>query len=93
MSDIVLTNTLTGKLERFEPLKAGEAGLYVCGLTPYGPTHLGHARCYVFFDIVRRTLEAAGLKVTHIQNFTDVDDRIIDLSAKEGVTPAVFAGR
>lgn len=91
--EIRLSNTLSGKIETFKPLAPGKAGLYVCGLTPYGPAHLGHARCYVFFDIVRRSLAAAGYEVLHIQNFTDIDDRIIELAAAENITPASLAGR
>ncbi len=51
--------------------------MYVCGITPYDECHMGHARCYVFFDTVKRFLRAAGFEVTHVQNFTDIDDKII----------------
>jgi cysteinyl-tRNA synthetase len=59
--------------------------MYVCGITPYSPSHLGHARCYVAFDIVHRWLEAKGYDVTYVQNFTDVDDKIINQANEEGI--------
>src|SRR3989344_7036350 len=90
--DIFLTNTFSGKLEKFRSIKPGRLGLYVCGLTPYDSTHLGHARCYVTFDIVRRTFEAVGYKIKHVQNFTDMDDKILERSAKEGVSAFHLAG-
>ena len=90
--DIFLTNTFSRKLEKFEPLGTGRAGLYVCGLTPYDSAHLGHARCYVIFDIVRRTLEQAGYEVCHAQNFTDMDDKILERSKERGVSPFHLAG-
>lgn len=91
MKEILLTNTFSGKLEKFESLAAGKAGLYVCGLTPYDSTHLGHARCYVTFDVVRRTLEAAGYEVRHVQNFTDMDDKILQRAKEKGVEPLALA--
>jgi len=72
-----LHNTLTGKAAPFQPLQPGKVGLYVCGITPYDESHIGHARCYVVFDILKRVLLANGYQVKHIQNFTDVDDKII----------------
>ncbi len=71
-------NTLGRKKQVFKPLRSGKAGMYVCGVTVYGECHLGHARCYVSFDIIKRYLEYKGFKVTHIQNFTDIDDKIIN---------------
>lgn len=70
-------NTLTRKKEPFEPLNPPHVGMYVCGITPYDETHLGHARAYVIFDLIRRYLEYSGYKVTFIQNITDIDDKII----------------
>ncbi len=78
MSDLFLHNTLTRKKEPFAPIKKGEARLYVSGNTPYDETHLCHARFYVVFDVLRRVLRKNGVRVRHIQNFTDVDDKIID---------------
>ncbi|MGH9895024.1 MAG: cysteine--tRNA ligase, partial [bacterium] len=72
-----LHNTLTKKVEEFVSRDAGKAALYVCGLTVYDHAHLGHMRAAIVFDVLRRYLEWKGLQVTHVQNFTDVDDRII----------------
>ena len=74
---IHLYNTLTGRREPFQSLEPGLVRMYVCGITPYDVCHLGHARCYVVFDVVRRALRANGYKVRYVQNFTDVDDKII----------------
>jgi cysteinyl-tRNA synthetase len=84
-------NTLTSKKEIFNPLVRGKVGMYVCGITPYDETHLGHARCYVVFDILKRVLEKNGYDVMHIQNFTDVDDKIIVRAIDMGVSPDVYA--
>jgi len=70
-------NTLTGKKEKFLPLKKKEVRMYVCGVTVYDDCHLGHARCYVAFDVIYRYLRYKGYKVRYIQNITDVDDKII----------------
>ncbi|MBI2071169.1 MAG: cysteine--tRNA ligase [Elusimicrobia bacterium] len=91
VADVHLTNTLSGRLEKFEPIDPARVGLYVCGLTPYDSTHLGHARCYVTFDLVRRTFEAAGYKLTHVQNFTDIDDKIIARAKEKKMSPFALA--
>ena len=70
-------NTLKKDHELFEPLNPPNVNMYVCGITPYDETHLGHGRAYVVFDIVRRYLEYSGFKVNYIQNITDIDDKII----------------
>ena len=88
MTGLVFHNTLTGQTEPFSPMRPGQAGLYVCGITPYDETHLGHARCYVVFDVLKRVLKSHGFAVTHIQNFTDVDDKIIERARQKNV-PAV----
>jgi len=67
--------------------------MYVCGITPYSSTHLGHARCYLAFDMVHRWLEASGYDVDYVQNFTDIDDKILDISNSEGVEYSVVANR
>jgi len=79
-------NDLTNKKEEFQPLDPPAVKMYVCGITPYDETHLGHGRAYVAFDIVRRYLEYSGFKVEHIQNITDVDDKIIKKSRELGVS-------
>lgn len=83
-------NTLSGRKETFTP-DDGKVGMYVCGITPYAPSHIGHAMMSVVFDVVRRYLEYKGLEVTHIQNFTDVDDKIIQTANDIGVSPAELA--
>ncbi|MHB9155894.1 MAG: cysteine--tRNA ligase [Endomicrobiales bacterium] len=69
------------------PLSGRAVTMYVCGVTPYDTAHLGHARAYVTFDVVRRHLELSGYRVRHVQNFTDVDDKIIKRSRETGVAP------
>ena len=81
------TTTLTGAVEPFQPMTPGQVKLYVCGITPYDESHLGHARCYVVFDVLKRVLLRNGHKVLHVQNFTDVDDKIIDRACQLGVPP------
>jgi cysteinyl-tRNA synthetase len=78
-------NTLTRRKEEFQPLNQALVGMYVCGITPYDETHLGHARAYVTFDVIRRYLEYSGYQVKHIQNITDVDDKIIAKAKEQGV--------
>jgi len=73
-------NDLTRQKEEFQPINSPRVGLYVCGITPYDETHLGHARAYLTFDIIRRYLEYSGFYVNHIQNITDIDDKIIKKS-------------
>ncbi|HVO32308.1 MAG TPA: cysteine--tRNA ligase [Elusimicrobiota bacterium] len=83
---IQIHNTLTGKLQDFEPAQPGLVRMYVCGVTPYDVCHLGHGRCYVVFDVIRRVLRDNGYKVRFIQNFTDVDDKIIMRAHEKGIT-------
>src|SRR6266849_4478872 len=82
---IRIHNTLTGRVEPFHPIEAGIVRMYVCGITPYDVSHLGHARCYVVFDVVRRVLSANGYTVRYVQNFTDLDDKIIARAKERGV--------
>ena len=79
-------NTLTQQKEEFQPLDPPKVKMYVCGITPYDDTHLGHARAYVTFDIVRRYLDESGYEVTYVQNITDVDDKIIKRSNELGIS-------
>ena len=74
-----LYNTRTRSVAPFVPLVPGEVGIYVCGLTPSAEAHLGHARSFLFFDVLRRYLAHPrnGLRVTYVQNVTDIDDRSI----------------
>ncbi len=78
-------NTLTGSEEEFQP-RGDAVEMYVCGMTPKFHPHVGHARLFVSMDVVRRYLVYRGYRVHHVQNFTDVDDKIIARSQKEGVS-------
>lgn len=80
-------NTLTGKKEEFVPINEGKAGIYVCGPTVYNYIHIGNARPICVFDVFRRYLEFRGYEVKFIQNYTDVNDKIIKQAEKEGSTP------
>ena len=86
-------NTLTGKKEDFVPINKNEVKMYVCGPTVYNLLHVGNMRCYVTFDTVRRYLEYKGYAVTMVQNFTDVDDKIIDRSLEEGISARAVADK
>jgi len=76
-------NTLSRKKEKFVPLKKGKVSMYICGVTVYDDCHLGHARAYVAFDVIYRYLEYKGYKVKYVQNFTDVDDKVINRAREE----------
>lgn len=78
-------NTLTRKKEEFVPIREGEASIYVCGPTVYNFFHIGNARPFVVFDTLRKYLEYRGYKVKFVQNFTDVDDKIINRAREEGI--------
>ena len=78
-------NSLTRRVEPFEPLSPGAAGLYTCGPTVYNYAHIGNFRAYVFEDVLHRALEYAGYELTHVMNLTDVDDKTIRDSRKAGV--------
>jgi cysteinyl-tRNA synthetase len=86
-----LHNTLTGRLEEFVPLVPGKVGMYVCGVTVYDRSHIGHARALVTFDVLFRHLRALGYDVTFVRNLTDVDDKIIARAQKAGISPAELA--
>lgn len=84
-------NTLTNKKEEFIPLKDKKVRMYVCGPTVYDKCHIGHARCYVAFDVIHRYLEYCGYDVKLVENFTDVDDKIIKKSQETGRNPLEIA--
>ena len=84
---LVLYNTLTRKKEPFEPLQKGKVGIYVCGVTVYDQSHLGHAKSAINFDVIVRYLRHKGYEVKHVTNFTDVDDKIIKRANELGVEP------
>src|SRR5579862_3976450 len=79
-----LYNTRTRSVEEFVALRDGEVRIYVCGLTPSAQAHLGHARSFLFFDVLRRYLAHRGFRVTYVQNVTDIDDRSIRTAAETG---------
>mgnify|MGYP000700926395 FL=1 len=84
-------NTLSGKKEELVPLREGEISMYVCGPTVYNFFHIGNARPLVVFDTMRRYLQYRGYKVKYVQNFTDVDDKIINRAREEGCTAPEIA--
>ncbi len=86
MSQLKLTNTLTGKLEPFEPLEDRHVRMYTCGLTVYNRGHIGNFRTFVSQDILRRYLEYKGYRVTQVMNFTDVDDKTIAGAREAGMS-------
>jgi cysteinyl-tRNA synthetase len=79
-------NTLTGKEEEFTPVTPGKVRMYVCGVTVYDKSHIGHARALVTFDVIYRYLKFLGYEVTFVRNFTDVDDKIINRANERGVS-------
>jgi len=83
---IKVYNTLTRKKEPFKTLQTGKVTMYVCGPTVYNYIHIGNARAFTMFDIVRSYLEYRGYQVTYVQNFTDVDDKLINKAKEEGTT-------
>lgn len=90
---IVLYNSMSGKKEPLETIEPGKVRFYACGPTVYHFFHLGNARMFVSFDTIRRYLEFCGYDVRYVQNFTDVDDRIIQRAAELGMTPRQLAER
>jgi cysteinyl-tRNA synthetase len=94
-TDMTLTlyNTLTRRLETFVPREAGKVKMYCCGITAYDYCHLGHGRTCVIWDVVRRYLEWSGYQVRYIQNFTDIDDKILNRARLEGTSMEAVADR
>jgi len=83
-------NTMSGVKEEFTP-RGDEVTMYVCGVTVYDDCHIGHAMSYIVFDVIRRYLEFKGYKVKHVQNFTDIDDKIINRAQELGVSASELA--
>jgi cysteinyl-tRNA synthetase len=77
-------STLSAKKEEFVP-QGDEVTMYVCGVTPYSDAHIGHAMSYIIFDVIRRYIKFSGYKLKFVQNFTDIDDKIIDRANKRGI--------
>ena len=86
MGEILLENTLTNRKEAFAPLHAGEVRMYTCGPTVYDYAHIGNYRTFIFQDILRRFLRSHGMRMMHVMNLTDVDDRIIQNATEQGIS-------
>jgi cysteinyl-tRNA synthetase len=83
-------NTLTGIKDVFAPLEEGHVRMYTCGPTVWNVAHVGNLRSFLFYDLVRRHLQASGYRVTHVMNLTDIDDRILDQAMHAGTTIAEY---
>eukprot|EP00250_Pteridium_aquilinum_P020607 c24879_g2_i1 orf=84-1796(+) len=92
-ADFHVYNTMTRKKERFQPLVAGKVGMYVCGVTTYDYSHIGHARVYVIFDVLFRYLMHLGFEVKYVRNFTDIDDKIIARASQLNEDPLKLSDR
>ena len=90
---IKLYNTLTRKKEPLTPVQEGKIGLYACGPTVYDYFHIGNARVFILFDVLRRYLEYRGFDVTYVQNYTDIDDKMINRAAELGISVKDLADR
>jgi cysteinyl-tRNA synthetase len=88
---IHIYNTLTRKKDLFTSIEPGKVKMYVCGMTVYSDAHIGHARTYVAFDVIRRYFEYKGNNVYYVQNITDVDDKIIAAANKQGIDPLAYS--
>ena len=90
---LTVYNDLTRTKEKFVPIEEGKVRFYVCGPTVYNYFHIGNARPFVIFDVFRRYLESLGYEVKYVQNFTDIDDKMIKRAHEDGVTVAALAER
>ena len=86
-ADIRVYNTQTRRKEPLRTIEPGKIRMYVCGVTPYDSAHIGHGMSLTSFDVIRRYLEHSGYEVRHIQNFTDIDDKIINRANAENIDP------
>ncbi|MCL4489745.1 MAG: cysteine--tRNA ligase [Chloroflexi bacterium] len=91
MTTMKIYSTLTRQKEEFVPITPGRVTMYVCGPNLYGPSHVGHAFSYILFDTVKRYLKFRGYAVHHVQNFTDIEDRIMATAEKEHTTIQALA--
>lgn len=85
-------NTLSGQKEEFIPQHGNDVNMYVCGVTPYDNSHIGHAMSYIIFDVIRRYLKFSGYRVKYVQNITDIDDKIINRANSRGISTTELAG-
>ena len=90
---IMVYNTMTRRKEEFLPLEPGKVSIYVCGVTPYNEPHIGNARPFVVWDAIRRFFAKTGYQVHYVQNFTDVDDKIIRAANERGIPAKEIADR
>src|SRR5580658_8394660 len=88
-----LYNTMSGRIEEFHPLRDNEVRMYACGPTVYDYGHIGNFRTFVAVDLLRRFLRQSGYKIHHVMNITDVDDKIIRNSARDGVTVQQYTAK
>ena len=93
LPQIVIYDTLTASKRPLVPIKPGHVGMYVCGLTVYDYSHIGHARTFILFDVIRRYLMHRGYTVRFVRNHTDVDDKIIRRANELGEDPLALASR
>lgn len=93
MKELQLHNTKTKQKEVFKPIVEGKVGMYICGVTAYDLSHIGHARAYTAFDVLYRYLKHIGYEVTYVRNFTDVDDKIIRRANELGEDPVALSAR
>lgn len=91
MQPLSIYNTMSRQIEPFETIEPGKVRMYVCGVTVYDHAHIGHGMGSIAFDMIRRYLEYSGYEVTYAQNFTDIDDKIINRAQEEGIDPADLA--
>ena len=84
-------NTQTRRKEEFKPIEPGKVRIYCCGPTVYNYFHIGNARPFIVFDTLRRYLEHKGYEVKYVQNFTDIDDKMIRRANEEGITVKSWA--
>ena len=90
---IKVYNSLSNQKEELIPIEDGKIKMYVCGVTVYDDIHIGHARSIIVFDMISRYLRYRGLEVTHVTNFTDVDDKIINRAQEENIDPLELSAR
>ena len=86
-------NSLTNQIDEFVPIEDGKVSMYNCGPTVYDYFHIGNARTFLIADIMRRYLEYKGYQVKFVQNFTDIDDKIINRANEEGVSASELSSR
>ncbi|XP_020082386.1 cysteine--tRNA ligase, chloroplastic/mitochondrial-like [Ananas comosus] len=91
--ELALFNSMSKQKEPFKPIVDGKVSMYVCGVTPYDLSHIGHARAYVAFDVLHRYLKHLGYEIKYVRNFTDIDDKIIKRANEAGEDPLSLSSR